>query len=240
MLRHAFHLDTTPPPDARLYATAHGIYETYPQRTPRRRRRAGPRLHQLPDHAARAGLRRQRPARRRRQPLGGRALRRLVARPHRLLPVPRRLRHHPRLPRPAPRRRHRRLHGGRLGVGHRPAPQRATSWRGRARTTGPNRTTWHAVTVAEYDLDQPDLLPGAADPPHPGAAPGLGDPAAARPPGRRPRAEHQRLAAPQRPRPRRHRAHHRARRVPRPQRRRDPGPSQSHRSSSPARPPRSA
>ena len=79
VLSHTFHLDASAR-EARLYATAHGIYETFLNG-----RRVGdveltPGFTSYPDHAACAGLRRDRPPRRRRQPLGGRALRRLVAR----------------------------------------------------------------------------------------------------------------------------------------------------------------
>ena len=50
---------------AALHATAHGIYEAFVNGTPRRRRRAHPRLDRVPLAAPGADLRRHRPARRR-------------------------------------------------------------------------------------------------------------------------------------------------------------------------------
>ena len=71
------------------------------------------------------------------------------------------------------------------------------------------------------------LFAGAAHPPGGGAPPGRRDPSRARSPGRRPRAEHQRLAAAARPWSRRHRADDRARRGPRTVGRRHPGPPEA-------------
>ena len=141
-----------PAREARLYATAHGVYETFLNG-----RRVGDvelapgytsyptTLHvQVYDVGALADGGRQH--------LGGRALGRLVARAHRVLPGHGRLRQLARLPGPAPRGRRGRHDGPRLGVRPPGRSCRPTSWRGRSRTTGrapahgrPSRsptTTW--------------------------------------------------------------------------------------------------
>ena len=195
-----------------------------PQRPARGRRRVGSGLHQLSHHPARAGLRRRCLARGRATtpgrwcsrtaggagaPGSSKARTASAARSPSWVSSTRTTRWSPRAP-----------------SGSRPPGRscRPTSWRGRSRTTGRRTGAWQAVTVIDDDLDTLAYFAGTAHPPGGGAPPGRRDPSRARSPGRRPRAEHQRLAAAARPGSRRHRADDCARRVPRPVGRRHPGP----------------
>ena len=193
VLRRTFELPSAPD-DARLYATAHGVYETFLNG-----RRVGDvelapgftsypttlhvQTYDVSDLLVEGENRWEVVPQRR-----------VVARPHRLLPVHRRLRHHPRLPGPAPRGRHRRDDGRRMGVGDRAAPPgrphggptRGPPDRGRRMESRHGR---------RLRLRQPGLLAGAADAPGAGAAAGLGRPPVPRPTRGRPGPEHQRMAA---------------------------------------------
>ena len=90
---------------ARMYATAHGVYETLPQRPPRRRSRADAGLHRYWAHLHVQVYDVGRPAARRGERVAGGAERRLVPRASRQLAVLRQLRRRGRVPRPAPGRR---------------------------------------------------------------------------------------------------------------------------------------
>ena len=70
---------------------------------------------------------------------------------------------------------------------------------------------WQPVVVSGAAARPADLVAGATGPPHGGAAARLRDEAGARPPGRRPGPEHQRVAPPLPSRPGGHRADARAR-----------------------------
>ena len=109
------------------------------------------------------------------------------------------------------RRRHRRRHRRELGVGHRRRSSPPTSWPASARTTDSTRG-WHPVRVVDHDVGRAHRLARAAGPALEELRPVVGQPARRRPPGRRPRAEHQRLGATRRPRTGRHRADARPRR----------------------------
>ena len=100
LLRQAFTLDGDAG-RARVYATAHGLYELVPERHPGRRPRADAGLHLLPVPPRRPDLRRHRPARPGRQHPLRRADRRLVPGPDRLHPGGRLLRDGSRAARPA-------------------------------------------------------------------------------------------------------------------------------------------
>ena len=80
VLRTRFVLDSAPR-DARLYATAHGVYETFLNGLPGRRLELAPGFTAYRANLARPDLRRRELCSRRREQLGGRAERRLVPRP---------------------------------------------------------------------------------------------------------------------------------------------------------------
>ena len=133
--------------------------------------------------------------------VGGRAQRRLVPGPHRKLAEGRQLRR-----RPWPSSGSSTTDGAVVASG--------PAWRS---ATGPIRAAdlmagqfedrrvepseWAPVAVVDHDLARLTTSPAPPTRRVRGAAPGRRHPASTRPPGRRPRPEHQRLGAPHRPRP---------------------------------------
>ena len=198
---------------ARLYATAHGIYEASidGQRVGTRRADAG--LHGVRVAHAGADLRRHGPAGAR-QPRGrGVARRRLVPRPGRHAQRPRPVGHRDGVPRAAPprargRHHHRRRHRRDVALGdvahHRDRPDRGSA-------RGPPAARRRARLVAgrgeRARVRRPRLLARPARAARRGAAPGVGHVGARRRVRRRPRPEHQRPGAADLPRPGRH-PHH--------------------------------
>ena len=188
-------------PDARLYATAHGIYETFlnGQRVGDSSSRRASRATRP---ASRPDLRRHRTPRRRRERLGRRAQRRLVPRAHRVRAGARQLRRHRRVPRPArtsatpssPPRRSWQSSTGAI-VARRPHGRtgRGPTARSRRRgTRSPSSTTTVARSRARRHRRCGAWRSCARSTVRPARCPA---------PGRRPRPEHQRLDPAHRPRP---------------------------------------